>query len=234
MLTTTTYLSRRSELERYFDRTAADAWAKLTSDAPVSRVRAIVRAGRERMRTTLSSYLPSDLRGARVLDAGCGTGAFAVELARRGAHVVAIDLSPTLVALAAERCPHDLSGGVIDFRACDMLATDLGCFDYVVAMDSLIHYGPADAVSMIESLATRATRGVAFSFAPRTPLLSAMHVAGKLFPRADRSPAIVPIAERELRLRIAASAALSGAQIGRTERIKSAFYTSQAMELIVA
>jgi magnesium-protoporphyrin O-methyltransferase len=234
MLSTTTYMTRRSELERYFDRTAADAWAKLTSDAPVSRVRAVVRAGRDRMRSTLSSYLPSDLRGARVLDAGCGTGAFAVELARRGAHVVAIDLSPTLVALAAERCPQDLGGGVIDFRACDMLAADLGRFDYVVAMDSLIHYSPVDAVGMIESLAARATRGVAFSFAPRTPLLSAMHVVGKLFPRSDRSPAIVPIAERDLRRRIGASASLAGAQVGRTERIKSAFYTSQAMELIVA
>ena len=46
------YLERRGEIETYFDRTAADAWARLTSDAPVGRVRASVRAGRDRMRGT--------------------------------------------------------------------------------------------------------------------------------------------------------------------------------------
>ncbi|MFW5833959.1 MAG: magnesium protoporphyrin IX methyltransferase, partial [Pseudomonadota bacterium] len=45
-----TYQTRRSELLTYFDRTAAEAWSKLTSDAPVSGIRATVRAGRERMR----------------------------------------------------------------------------------------------------------------------------------------------------------------------------------------
>ena len=39
---TLTYQSRRSELLEYFDRTAADAWRRLTSDAPVSRIRATV------------------------------------------------------------------------------------------------------------------------------------------------------------------------------------------------
>jgi len=100
MIGTVTYEPRRRQLEEYFDRTAADAWAKLTSDAPVSRVRATVRAGRDRMRATLLSYLPADLTGQRVLDAGCGTGALAVEVASRGAEVVAIDLSSTLVELA--------------------------------------------------------------------------------------------------------------------------------------
>ncbi|MEL7028586.1 MAG: hypothetical protein AAGL49_05100, partial [Pseudomonadota bacterium] len=68
------YLERRARIETYFDRTAIDAWTQLTSDAPVSGVRATVRAGRDRMRATLLSYLPHDLRGQRLLDAGCGTG----------------------------------------------------------------------------------------------------------------------------------------------------------------
>ena len=49
------YLERRGEIETYFDRTAATAWQKLTSDAPVSGIRATVRAGRDRMRATLLS-----------------------------------------------------------------------------------------------------------------------------------------------------------------------------------
>src|ERR1700744_264817 len=113
-MTSAQYLERRSELEAYFDRTALDAWSRLTSDAPVNRIRATVRAGRDEMRRTLLQWLPQDLRGARVLDAGCGTGALAVEAARRGAQVIAVDLSPTLIALARERLPHDLGRGTIE------------------------------------------------------------------------------------------------------------------------
>jgi len=69
-----TYESTRNTVETYFDRTATKTWERLTSDAPVSGIRATVRAGRERMRQLLLSKLPADLRGARVLDAGCGTG----------------------------------------------------------------------------------------------------------------------------------------------------------------
>jgi len=116
-----TYIARRRELETYFDRTAADAWKRLTSDAPVSRVRATVRAGRDAMRATLLSWLPEDLRGARVLDAGCGTGALAIEAARRGADVLAIDISPTLVDLARERAPKDLGAGRVTFAVGDLL-----------------------------------------------------------------------------------------------------------------
>ena len=67
------------------------------------------------------SRLPADLTGRRLLDAGCGTGALAVEAARRGADVVAVDVSPTLVQLARERLPRDLGAGSIDFRVGDML-----------------------------------------------------------------------------------------------------------------
>jgi magnesium-protoporphyrin O-methyltransferase len=227
-----TYQTRRDELEQYFDRTAVEAWAKLTSDGPVSRVRATVRAGRDRMRATLLSYLPADLRGQRVLDAGCGTGALAVEAARRGAEVVAIDLSATLVDIARERAPKDLGLGSIDFRASDMLDPALGRFDWVVAMDSLIHYDAPDMAEMIARLSARADKGMAFTFAPRTPLLSMIWLMGKLFPRSDRSPALEPISPRALRKRLGAHPDMAAIQIGRSQRINTPFYKSQALELL--
>ncbi|MGL5116851.1 MAG: magnesium protoporphyrin IX methyltransferase, partial [Beijerinckiaceae bacterium] len=78
-----TYNQRRGELEAYFDRTAVKAWEALTSTEKVSRVRATVRAGRDEMRATLLSFLPDDLAGRKLYDAGCGTGALALEAARR-------------------------------------------------------------------------------------------------------------------------------------------------------
>lgn len=225
---TKAYENRRSWLENYFDRTAADAWAKLTSDGPVSKIRATVRAGRDRMRRTLLGYLPRDLSGQRVLDAGCGTGALAIEAALRGAEVVAIDLSPTLVDLARERTESEIGPGRVDYRVGDMLDPALGRFDHVVCMDSLIHYRADDMVAMVQRLSDRSERSIAFTFAPRTVLLSVMHVAGKLFPRKDRAPQIEPVRERTLRRRFDAVPRLN---VVATDRVSSGFYISQAMHL---
>ncbi len=229
-----TYLARRGQLEAYFDRTAADAWKRLTSDAPVSGIRATVRAGRDRMRATLMSWLPGDLRGKRVLDAGCGTGALAVEAARRGAHVVAIDLAGTLVSLAGERMPGDLDGGAIEWRIGDMTDPALGTFDHIVGMDSLIHYRAPDMARVVAGLAARSTGSVLFTFAPRTPLLSVMHATGRLFPRGDRAPSIEPVRATTIGRLLRDDPAMAGWRPARTLRIASGFYTSQALELVRA
>jgi magnesium-protoporphyrin O-methyltransferase len=231
-MSTVTYQSRRHELLEYFDRTAVDAWKRLTSDAPVNIIRGTVRAGREEMRQTLLSWLPIDLRGTRVLDAGCGTGALAVEAARRGAHVVAIDLSPTLIGLARERLPHDTGDGTVDFIVGDMVDPMLARFDHVVAMDSLIHYGPRDAVHALEELARRTERSLLLTFAPRTPVLTFMHAVGRWFPRAERAPAIEPVRERELLRHIDLAVGLSAWCAHRTHRVARGFYISQALEVV--
>jgi magnesium-protoporphyrin O-methyltransferase len=224
-----TYEQRRGQIETYFDRTAVAAWEKLTSDAPVSRVRATVRAGRDQMRSTLLSWLPDNLRGKRILDAGCGTGAFAVEAARRGAEVVAIDLSPTLVNLARSRLPLVLAER-IDFRSGDMLDPALGHFDHVVAMDSIIHYAAEDAVEALARLAERTTSTIHFTFAPRTPLLAFMISVGRLFPRGNRAPWLEPMAQEKIAALMRTHAALADWKTGRTQRVSSGFYQSQAME----
>ncbi len=225
------YERRRGQLETYFDRTAAANWARMTSDAPLGRIRATVRAGRTRMRDTLLSWLPDDLHGRRILDAGCGTGALAVELARRGADVVAVDLAATLLDLARDRLPANLPGSV-EFLPGDMLHAASGRFDHVVAMDSLIHYAAPEMVAAIRTLAAQAERSVLATFAPRTPALSVMHAAGRLFPRADRAPAIEPISPHGLFRRLDTDPALAAWHRGRTERVAGGFYTSQALELL--
>jgi magnesium-protoporphyrin O-methyltransferase len=223
---TVSYIERRGQLETYFDRTAADAWSRLTSDAPVSRIRATVREGRDRMRRTLLDWLPDDLRGTRLLDAGCGTGMLALEAAKRGAEVTAIDLSPTLVGLARDRLPGNLK---VDFRVGDMLDPALGRFDHVVSMDSLIHYKAGDMVRALELLTDRTGSSVVFTFAPSTKALMVMHAVGKLFPRGNRAPAIEPVREASLRHLLTG---LDRWKASRSERIACGFYTSQALELV--
>jgi magnesium-protoporphyrin O-methyltransferase len=226
------YRQRRSQIEHYFDRTAAATWARLTSNAPVGRIRETVRAGRDSMRATLLDWLPQDLSGRRLLDAGCGTGALACEAARRGATVVAIDLSPTLVTLANERLVATGGPGQVEFRVGDMADPALGSFDHVVAMDSLIHYAREDGLAVLAQLAARTRHSLLFTFAPRTALLGAMHSAGKLFPRGQRSPAIEPVAERQLWRQLDATPGFAGWRRHRSQRISRGFYISQACELV--
>jgi magnesium-protoporphyrin O-methyltransferase len=90
-------------------------------------------------------------------------------------------------------------------------------------MDSIIHYSAPDAIAALSQLAARSNRAVLFTFAPRTALLGTALAVGKLFPRRDRSPAIIPQSEKNLRATF---------NIARAQKISAGFYTSQAMELL--
>jgi magnesium-protoporphyrin O-methyltransferase len=99
-------------------------------------------------------------------------------------------------------------------------------------MDSLIHYDVADVVRVLAGFADRTRHSIVFTFAPRTPALAVMHSVGRLFPRKDRAPALEPIAEDSLRQQLAAEPRLQRWRVGRTQRVTSGFYKSQAMELV--
>jgi len=152
--------------------------------------------------------------------------------ALRGAQVVAIDRSATLVDLARERLPTALGEGSIELHVGDMLDPALGSFDHVVGMDPLIHYRANDMADAIQALVARTRGSVRFTFAPRTPLLTVLHNVGMLFPRGDRAPAIEPVSESTLRKQFASRAAMAGWNVARGQRTKSGFHTSQAMELV--
>lgn len=218
----------RDQVETYFDKTATRTWERLTSDAPVSRIRETVRRGRDEMRAQMLSRLPDDLRGARILDAGCGAGQMTAELAARGADVVAVDISPSLVEIAATRLPEGLPG-TVRFLAGDMLSDDLGGFDHVLAMDSLIYYDRHDIARALDTLGRRTGGNIVFTVAPRTPLLMTMWRVGQMFPRADRSPTMIPHAPTALHKALLRAEAPG--HLSTLKRVTSGFYISQAMEL---
>jgi magnesium-protoporphyrin O-methyltransferase len=216
------YSLTRDRVETYFDRTATQTWERLTSHEKVSRIRETVRQGRDRMRALMLSRLPTDLRGARVLDAGCGTGAMATELAQRGAQVVGVDISPQLIDIAKRRL-HPALAGQVDFQSGDMSNPALGRFDFALAMDSLIYYREADIGRVIGNLSKRTSESIVFTVAPRTPFLMAFWTLGKLFPRSDRSPTMVPHDATRL-------ARHCPGHLTKIDRITSGFYISECLE----
>jgi SAM-dependent methyltransferase len=88
-----------------------------------------------RLRWTLERTLSElgDLSGKQVLDVGCGSGRYAVAAAERGADVVAIDLSPAMLALARRRAGDR---GVSD--RCRFVESDFDGFQADVPFDIVL------------------------------------------------------------------------------------------------
>jgi ubiquinone/menaquinone biosynthesis C-methylase UbiE len=84
--------------------------------------------------------------GSRVLDVGCGVGRWSRMLAARGARVMGVDLSPTMIDQARSRAAED---GVADrcrFAVADLSRLDLGeRFDLVMGVTVLQHILDAKA-----------------------------------------------------------------------------------------
>ena len=71
----------------------------------------------------------------RVLDAGCGTGRMAIELARRGVNIVGVDLDEVMLTQARNKAPH------LDWRLGDLSSIALdGSFDAIVLAGNVMIY----------------------------------------------------------------------------------------------
>jgi 2-polyprenyl-6-hydroxyphenyl methylase/3-demethylubiquinone-9 3-methyltransferase len=93
----------------------------------------------------------SSINGAAVLDAGCGGGLLAEELARRGARVTGIDLSPAMIETAQLHAAE--SALSIDYRlqdAAELALRQPHSFDVVCCMEMLEHV--AEPASFLDVL----------------------------------------------------------------------------------
>ena len=90
-----------------------------------------------------------------VLDAGCGTGRVAVELARRGFDVVGVDLDPSMLEVARTK------SDAVEWIEADLADLDLGrTFDVVVAPGNvMIFLTPGTEAAVTERLAAHVAPG---------------------------------------------------------------------------
>ena len=127
---------------------------------------------------------PKDLRGGRILDAGCGTGVLSRMLDERGAEFVGGDIAEKLIEVAKDRSNLNKN---IEYFAGDMKEESFGNFDYIIAMDSLIHYSTEDVISSIADFYSRVNNSVLFTVIPSTFVLRTKLRLGKFFPKSERS-----------------------------------------------
>ena len=119
------------------------------------------------------------LRGARVLDVGCGGGLLSEALAGEGAEVTALDLAPDLLKIARL---HGLESGLkVDYRQMpvEALAAEMPeRFDAITCMEMLEHV--PDPASVLRACATLLKPGgrLFLSTLNRTPAAFALAIVG--------------------------------------------------------
>lgn len=89
---------------------------------------------------------------ATALEVGPGDGSFLPELARRFAHVVALDNSPAMLELAHKRCEQEGLGNV-ELKLADALHDDCSAADCVV-LNMVLHHlaAPGEAMKQLARL----------------------------------------------------------------------------------
>lgn len=92
----------------------------------------------------LSSHLEP---GMRVLELGCGTGYFTRELARLGADVIAVDVSPELLEIAKANC--SMPNVRYEIQDASALSYSSAVFDSVVGSSVLHHLEIKEALQEI-------------------------------------------------------------------------------------
>lgn len=90
-----------------------------------------------------------------VLDAGCGTGRIAIELARRGIDVVGVDIDANMLDTARKNAPH------LDWRLDDLVTLDLKRpFDLIVmAGNVMIFLAPGTEGAVLTNMVRHLSPG---------------------------------------------------------------------------
>lgn len=89
----------------------------------------------------IADHLPADLTGWTALDVGCNAGFYAIELAKRGAHVLGIDVNPRFLAQAEWAAREFELTDRLEFRRMQVyhLAHMSETFDLVLFMGVFYH-----------------------------------------------------------------------------------------------
>ncbi|MFC6953974.1 class I SAM-dependent methyltransferase [Halorubellus litoreus] len=129
--------------DRSEERLARDAYDELADSYAVNVRENAYNAHLEFPGTT--SLVP-DVEGERVLDAGCGTGAYTAWLVEGGAEVVGVDVSEEMLAHARDAVPDDAPAEFHQGDLAEPLEFDDDAFDGVVSALALSYVRDWDGV----------------------------------------------------------------------------------------
>ena len=144
-----------------------DKFVSETEVAPIDQITLARYQGplRRRFSKEFRLCLLGDLRGKTVLDVGCGEGTNSILLAKLGAQVTGIDISPKSIELAGKRAEINQVSGSCRLLCSPLETADLEpeSFD-IIWGDAILHHVIADLANVLSRLTRWAKPGALMVF----------------------------------------------------------------------
>ncbi len=197
-------MDRRTERwareKQFFDRIANQLERSISPFEPAVVLRYTAPEPRRRYDKEFRLRLLGDLRGRRVLDAGCGEGSNAVLLALRGAQVTGVDLSERSVALARRRAALNGVSDRTEFLCSPLETAPLPerTFD-VLWGDGVLHHVIDELDTLLPKLLRAVKPGGTVVFSEPLALWASLRKLRKHVPiHTDATPDERPLSPAEL------------------------------------
>lgn len=218
-------VSHKLQLKNYFDGVGFERWSAIYGEGELSPIRRTVREGHEQMLAQAKAWLLESCAAGSLLDAGCGTGLFSVEMAQHGFDVTAVDIAPRMVDSARENAEKAGVSENIRFVTGDIESVP-GRYDAVGCFDVMVHYPRESLVRLCTFLAERCDGPLLFTYAPYNHLLAFLHWVGGHFPQGNRRQEIQMIPDKV----VAAALEEAGMTVKRATSISHGFYHVKLLE----
>jgi magnesium-protoporphyrin O-methyltransferase len=218
-----------SRVHKYFETSGFSRWTAIYGSGDIPPIWKVIRDGHQRAIDAVLSFIENDSTHT-ALDAGCGTGNLAIELANRGYEVDAFDVSAPMIHFAKYINIGRTKGIQPTFMVGDIaaLAGEKRTYDLVCCLDVLFHYPYAEVSTMLTQLANLSSHKVVGSFALRTPFNDFWMKVGQRFHAKNRMTKLFMFSYHEVEQILYRA----GYKMMRTKRIKFFFYDSFVFEAV--
>lgn len=142
----------------------------------------------------------SDVAGKRVLDVCCGFGENSVRLAKLGAEVHSIDISPVMIEVTRKNAAYnEVSHRINPARmSAQVMSYSDNCFDLVVGLGALHHLNMESAAREIRRVLKRGGTGIFLE--PRVPFPFLIYLRGLMPLKCHESPGGAQLENAEINL----------------------------------
>ena len=216
-------------VHKYFETSGFSRWSAIYGSGDIPPIWKVIRDGHQRAIDKVVEWVTAE-KMHTALDAGCGTGTLAIELAGHGFEVDAFDVSAPMIHFAKYINGGRTKGFAPDFMVGDIaaLAGREKTYDLVCCLDVLFHYPYEEVSDMLRRLMSLSAHKVVASFAIRTPMNDFWMKVGQRFHTKNRMTKLFMFSYDEVEQILYRA----GFRITRKHRVKFFFYDSFVFEAV--